>query len=108
MQNLSRRQAEYLGIKGNDGGVLVVEVEDSSPADKGGLKRYDVIIELNGKKTRSADELSRAVKDVQPGRTIKVKVVREGKSLTKSVKLSGTTSRNQSPHKIQLKGQGRL
>lgn len=52
--------AEALDVK--DGkGALVADVTSGSPADKAGIKRSDVIIELNGDAIDDANELTRRV-----------------------------------------------
>lgn len=52
--------AEALDIK--DGkGALVADVTDGSPAEKAGIKRSDVIIQLNGQDIEDANELTRLV-----------------------------------------------
>ena len=52
--------AEALDVK--DGkGALVADVTQGSPADDAGIKRSDVIIELNGAEIEDANELTRRV-----------------------------------------------
>ncbi len=52
--------AEALDVK--DGkGALVADVTSGSPADKAGIKRSDVIVELNGDSIEDANELTRRV-----------------------------------------------
>ena len=49
IQTLTPELEKSLGLKVNEG-ALVADVMKDSPADKGGLKRGDVITEFNGKK----------------------------------------------------------
>ena len=42
----------------NDGGAIVVNIARNSPADKAGLKRYDVILRINDKRIEAGDEKS--------------------------------------------------
>lgn len=79
--DLDPRIAKELGIKETEGAVIV-QVEEGSPAAKGGFRRYDVITEFNSKKITGAGDLFRAVGDVPMGETVKVKVIREGKPVT--------------------------
>jgi len=60
-------------------GVLVDEVRPDSPADKGGLKRGDIIVEFDGERVRSARQFSRLVQETTPGRTVKATIVRDSK-----------------------------
>ena len=63
-------------------GAVVTQVEPDSPAAKAGLKIGDVITELDGKKVSDAGELQVEVGQKQPGTTIKLDVMRNGKSET--------------------------
>jgi S1-C subfamily serine protease len=49
---------------------------DDSPAEKGGLKKGDVIVALNGKLTKDIVALQAAVRGVTPGETARVTVDR--------------------------------
>src|SRR3954465_2413597 len=60
-------------------GVLIDEVRPDSPADKGGLKRGDIMVEFDGERVRSARQFSRLVQETTPGRTVKATIVRAGK-----------------------------
>jgi len=60
-------------------GALVTEVAPGGPADKAGLKKYDVIVEFNGQKVDSPNDLKFKVADIQPGSKANIKVVRDGK-----------------------------
>jgi serine protease Do len=60
------------------GGVFVEDVRPDSAAEKGGLKRADIIVEFDGEHVRSARQFSRLVQETPPGRTVKATVVRDG------------------------------
>jgi serine protease Do len=70
-------QARELKLPGEYGAV-VNEVEEGSAAEKAGLKAKDVILEFDGERVRSAAELRRLVDETPPGRTVEVKVSRDG------------------------------
>jgi len=59
-------------------GVLIDEVRPDSPADKGGMKRGDVVVEFDGEHVRSARQFSRLVQESTPGRSVTATVVRDG------------------------------
>jgi len=61
------------------GGVFVEDVRPDSAAEKGGLKRSDIIVEFDGEHVRSARQFSRLVQETPPGRTVKATVVRDGR-----------------------------
>lgn len=65
-----------------DRGVIISQVEPDSPADKAGLKKYDVILEINGQPVENWKDLRFKVADIQPGQTVTLKIVREGKEMT--------------------------
>lgn len=59
-------------------GVYVSEFADNSAAEKAGIKKGDVIIEVEGKKIRTAPQLQEAIGRKRPGDEILVKVNRGG------------------------------
>ncbi len=64
---------------GVDEGVAVVSVEKSSPADKLGLKKGDIIVSLGGKETRSVAELRYELYRHEVGEKIEVTYYRNEK-----------------------------
>ncbi|MFW6134318.1 MAG: Do family serine endopeptidase [Elusimicrobiota bacterium] len=70
-----------------DKGVLVNRVMEDSPAQKGGLKRGDVIVKFNGKEVEGVNELQNMVSSSEPGEKVKVTVIRQGKQETVTIKL---------------------
>ncbi|MCL6634475.1 MAG: trypsin-like peptidase domain-containing protein [Peptococcaceae bacterium] len=67
--------ARYLGLPAAEG-ALVAGVVPGSPAEKAGLRQWDVIVEFNGNKVEDADELVAAIKAAQVGQKVRVLVVR--------------------------------
>lgn len=70
---LSKDTAEFLGVPQ---GFEVSEVLQGSPSEKAGIQKGDIIVEFDGKKLTSSEQLRSAVAALQPGKTIKVKVLR--------------------------------
>jgi serine protease Do len=68
-------------------GALVAEVTPDSPAARAGIQHGDVIDELNGRKVVDSSALQVAVSEEQPGQTISLGILRNGKPMTLSVKL---------------------
>ncbi len=60
-------------------GALINSVEPGTPADKAGLKQYDVIVEMNGQKVENQNDLRFKIADIQPGTKVQITVVRDGK-----------------------------
>ena len=99
MQDMQRKSREmyryksnaaFLGVssrKAETGGATVLEVTKSSPAEKAGLKKGDVIIKLNEDKIESPDNLFETVHNLKPGDKVKVTFKRDGKEQTVSATL---------------------
>lgn len=66
------------------GGVLIAQVIPSSPAAKGGLRRGDVITEIDQKIT-TAEELQNIVQESEIGKPLKITVKRASETQTFSV-----------------------
>jgi serine protease Do len=61
-------------------GVLISRLKPSDgPAAKAGLKQGDIITEIDGKKIIDSSELSTMVADLNPGKTVSLKYLRDGK-----------------------------
>ncbi|CAI2550146.1 Serine protease Do-like HtrA [Apilactobacillus kunkeei] len=75
-----------------ENGVVVYTVTKNSPAENAGLKKYDVIVELAGKKISSQDEVKNILYSQKLGSTVSVKYYRDGKLKTGNIKLTESTS----------------
>ena len=65
----------------HEGGVLVVSVEEESPAEKSGLKPDDIIMSLNGHPVGRFLLLRRELLSLSPGVKLNLSVFRNGKVL---------------------------
>jgi len=77
----------YLGVSGTDpalgqAGALVNEVVSGGPADKAGLQVGDLVVDVNGKKVQSMDDLAAQVRILGAGQKVQLGVVRDGKQQT--------------------------
>ena len=61
-----------------DSGVVVDSVESGSDAEKAGLQRNDVIIELDGTKIKNSAHLKYLLYKHNIGDTVKLTIVRNG------------------------------
>ena len=75
-------------------GALVTQVEPDSPGSKAGLKTGDVITQLNGHTVSDAGALQVEVGQKQPGSTIKLGVIRNGKDENVTVTLASMDKEN--------------
>ena len=73
-------------------GALVGSVAVDSPGAKAGLKRGDVITELNGKPVTGPNELRLEIGTMAPGTTVHLKVMRNGEAQDISLTLGESPS----------------
>ena len=85
--------AEQLGLPKDAKGVAITDITPDSPADKGGLKRTDVILAINDKPVSSLEELRLVVAQMLPDTKVKIKLIREAKELTVEVTLGKLTEK---------------
>jgi len=87
IQDINDEMADYYGIKDKEG-VLISKVFPGDPADEAGIKTKDIITEVNGQKIKSSHELTRIIADFHVGEKVKIKVLRDGKEKTFTVKIA--------------------
>jgi serine protease Do len=87
IQDVNRELAESFGMK-KPRGAVVLRVMPDSPASKAGFKVGDVVVDFNGKKINRSSDLPLAVGRTPVGETVKVTVIREGKTHTLNVKIA--------------------
>ena len=86
VQKLTPELAESFGRK-DATGALVGKVEEGSPADKGGIKQGDIIIQFNRQEVKEMDALPRIVAGTPVGEKVEVVIFREGKKKTLKIKI---------------------
>jgi membrane-associated protease RseP (regulator of RpoE activity) len=59
-------------------GALVNRVEPGSPADRNGIRRGDVIVEVNGDKIQDSADLIRSVRQIDAGNRVRITLWRSG------------------------------
>ena len=89
VERLTAEVAEYLNVPFTKG-VIVVEVEAGSNAEKAGVEIGDIISAVNGQKINSSREILKIIKesDLRSGNRIKLTLYRDGKTLTKYIILA--------------------
>lgn len=78
IQEVTAEIAKSLGLK-EAAGALVSDVMPDSPGEKAGLKRGDVILEMNGRPVKDYHDLPRMVATLVPGEKAAFKLFRDGK-----------------------------
>jgi len=106
ISDVTPENAKFFHVENNEGAV-VTQVEADSPAAKAGLKVGDVITELDGRKTNDAGELQIEVGQKQPGTTIKLGVLRDGKNINVPVTLEEMSSRDREGKEAGENGHGK-
>jgi serine protease Do len=86
IQSLTPELAKQFGLS-QGGGVLVGDVTPDTPASRAGLKKGDVILELNGQPVTDHNQLSLRVSQTDPGATVRLKIWRDGKTQDVNVTL---------------------
>ena len=79
--------AEYLGLP-EVAGALVQDVTPGAPAERAGLKAYDVITALDGEKVLTGNDLQHKIALRAPGDRIRVTVYRDGRPREISAELT--------------------
>jgi len=69
-------------------GALVQDVTANSPADRAGLRPYDIILSVDGHDVWTNEELIRDISGRQPGSTAHLDVVRDGRRTLMAVRLT--------------------
>jgi len=75
-------------------GMLLAGVRPGGPADKAGLKRGDIIVELAGKEGRGVEDLMYILRAAHPGEDAKVVVERGGQRVESTVTFGEARRRN--------------
>jgi serine protease Do len=86
-QDINDNLAKALNLKSTEGS-LVGDVTPDGPADKGGIKRGDIITKFNGTKIENSTQLRNVVASSEPGKEIKVDILRDTKELEKNITLA--------------------
>lgn len=78
LQELDDALRSAFDLPDGQGGVLVSEVVEDSPAEAAGLQRGDIILRVDGEAVSRTRELSRAIRDREPGDEVAVEILRKG------------------------------
>jgi len=87
IQNITDDLAASLSLKSKKG-ALVSDVVQGSPAEKAGVKRGDVIVACDKKEIADSHELATLVALLPVGKKVPLRLIRDGKETTLSVKIA--------------------
>jgi Trypsin-like serine proteases, typically periplasmic, contain C-terminal PDZ domain len=79
--------AETLLVRRDQKGVVISVVTPGGPADKAGLKVYDVIASINGRPIHSPEDLRLLLAQLAPNREAEVSIFRDGQAMNIKVQL---------------------
>lgn len=86
-QEITPQMAKAFKLPDGFKGTLVSDVVASSPAEKGGLKRGDIIIRVNENKINSSSDLQKTISNIPPDSICSVKILRSGKELSLKIRI---------------------
>jgi len=87
VQELTDDLKESFNLSSNSG-ALIASVVKNSPADKGGLKSGDIIVNINNKKISNGKALLNIVSESQPSQSIDIEIIRGNRKIKLSLKVS--------------------
>jgi serine protease Do len=85
--DITSGRAKELNMK-EETGAEITSVMPGSPAEEAGLQKKDVILEYQGTRIEGAIQLTRMVRETPPGRTVTLKILRDGEARTVKVKVT--------------------
>ena len=85
-QDMTTEMAKAFGQK-EARGVVVGDVTADGPAQRAGVHRGDILLEVNGKSIANSNELRMTISMMQPDSNVKLTVLRDGSERELSVKL---------------------
>ena len=86
VQELTPEIAEGLGLEETEG-VIIAKVIDGSPAEKGGLRDGDIIVEFDGKPVKNMEKFRFNVAATEPEEKVSITVIRDKKEQGFSVRI---------------------
>ena len=87
IQFAREENAALLKAYGASSGVFVQSVNPGGPAAKAGMQASDIIVGINGQTVKDGEQLVQAISAAQPGTTVELKVLRDGKPVEVSTKI---------------------
>jgi Do/DeqQ family serine protease len=86
-EDLSPQLSQALGVK-DGSGVLVAAVRPDSPAERAGLRRFDVITYMDEEQIQNSVQARAHVARMLPGKKVQVQAVRRGQGFDLSIPIS--------------------
>ena len=90
--DLSREMAEAFGLESTQG-ALVSQVQENSPASRGGIRHGDIILKIDEREIDSAAELRLVVSQILPATRVAVTLIRQGETIVLPITLGSLTGK---------------
>lgn len=88
IDDLTEERARQLGLPVIEG-VYITRITPDGAADKAGLRENDVVLSINGIKTKTLPEMQEQLGSYRPGNTLAIEYVRDGKKQKANAVLQG-------------------
>ncbi|MGB9813066.1 MAG: S1C family serine protease [Thermovenabulum sp.] len=86
LQDITQDLANYFNLK-NTNGALISYVQPGSPASAAGLKEGDIILQINNKTVKNANDVANIIKNSKVNDILALLILRDGKQLYVTVKV---------------------
>jgi serine protease Do/serine protease DegQ len=100
IQDVTDELAGTFGVREREG-VLVADVMKGGPADAGGVRPGDVVVEFGGSRIREVPDLQRRVAGIAPGQAAKLTVVRDNKPVPLTVTVGEMPAEDATPVAVE-------
>ncbi|MBY0505248.1 MAG: PDZ domain-containing protein [Bryobacteraceae bacterium] len=87
VQDVDGSRARELKLS-EERGVEVTAVEEDSPASRAGLRKGDVVLEMNGQRVEGVEQFVRMVRETPVGRDVRLSVSRTGAAMMVTAKVA--------------------
>ena len=87
IQSIDEGLAKYYNL-GTTKGVIVTQVIPGTPAEKSGIKVGDIIVRVENYNINDSETLESVFQEFRTGQTITLKLLRDGKEITKKMTLT--------------------
>ena len=91
LQDMNEDLAGYFGVQ-DDGGALIIEVKEDTPAMEAGLKSGDVITKIDDEPINSPEDVREALADYEEGDEVEVTLIRHKNQQKVKVELDEASS----------------
>jgi len=87
VRDVTHESAQQLKLR-EERGAEITMVDQDAPAGKAGFKEHDVILDFDGQKVESVEQLRRMIHEVPPGRSVTIGYSRDGQVRSVQVQLA--------------------